>query len=126
MKRSIYEMAAIKIAKNAIRRTNWEGSSDCREFYFNDYEVAEYIEDTFYERDILDIYRRLEEGEFVLIKELCNEYLNSSFNNCGSYFELYITIGEGEEQSTYLLYSQYDKDYADKCYYFGRYCKHED
>ena len=111
-------MAALEIAKNAIRRTNWEGSSDCREeFYFNDYEVAEYIEDTFYERDILDIYNRLENGEFVLIKELSNEYLNSSFNNCGSYFELYITIGEGKEQSTYLLYSQYDKDYAD------RYCK---
>ena len=114
MKKSIYEIAALEIAKNAIRRTNWEGSSDCREFYFNDYEVAEYIEDTFYEEDILDIYNRLEDGEFILIKELCNEYLNSSFNTCGNYFELYITIGKGAEEFTYLLHSQYSQDYAEE------------
>ena len=114
---------ALEIARNAIRRTNWEGSSECREFYFNDCEVAQFIIDNFYDKDILDIYKRCMNGEFILIKELCNEYLNSSFNNCGSYFELYLTIGEGEEQLTYLLYTQYDQDYADKCYYADRYCK---
>ena len=116
MENNIYR-TALKIAENAIRRTNWEGSSDCREFYFNDYEVAQYIEDTFYDEDILDIYNRLENGEFVLIKELCNEYLNSSFNTCGNYFELYITIGKYAEEVTYCLYSQYDQDYDEK------YCK---
>lgn len=117
MKKSIYEIAALEIARNAIRRTNWEGSSDCREYYFSDDEVAQYLIDTFYEEDILDIYNRLEGGEFVLIKELCNEYLNSSFNSCGSYFELYITIGKYAEEVTYCLHSQYDQDYDEE------YCK---
>lgn len=113
MKRSIYK-TALEIAKNAIRRTNWEGSSDCREFYFSDDEVEKYLENTFDEEELLDIYQRLEDGEFVLIKELCNEYLNSSFNTCGSYFELYITIGKYAEEITYCLYSQYNQDYAEE------------
>lgn len=108
---------SLKIAENAIRRTNWEGSSDYREYYFSDDEVAEYIRDTFYDKDIIDIYNRLKDGEFVLIKELCNEYINSSFNNCGFYFELYLTIGKGDEQLTYCLYSQYDREYDEE------YCK---
>lgn len=104
---NIYKIA-FRIVENAIRRTNWEGSSDCSEYYFSDDEVAQYLMDTFYDEDLIDIYRRLEDGEFVLIKELCNEYF---------YFEMYITIGKYAEEETYCLYSQYNQDYAD------RYCK---
>lgn len=95
-------MASLEIARNAARKTN------CREFYFNDYEIAGYIEDTFSEEDILDIYNRLENGEFVLIKEVCGEHLTP--NVCCNYLELYITVGEGAEQCTYLLYSQYNQE----------------
>ena len=98
MENNIYR-TALKIARNAIRKTN------CREFYFNDYEIAGYIEETFNERDILDIYNRLENGEFVLINEVCGEHLTS--NICCNYLELYITIGA--KQRTYLLYSRYDE-----------------
>lgn len=110
MKRSIYK-TALEIARNAIRRTNWEGSSDCREYYFSDDEVAQYLTECFYKKDLLDIYKRSKDGETILIKELCCEYLNSSFNNCGYYFELYFNIGTGAEQETYCLYSQYDAEY---------------
>ena len=37
-------MASLEIARNA------QGKTNCREFYFNDYEIAEYIEDTFSRR----------------------------------------------------------------------------
>lgn len=101
MEKSIYE-TALEIAKNAARKTN------CREFYFDDNEVAHYLEDKFHDDDLIDIYNRLEGGEFVLIKEICGEHLTS--NICCNYLELYITIGEGTKQSTYLLYSQYNQE----------------
>ena len=88
---------SLKIARNAAKKTN------CREFYFNDYEIAHYLEDKFHDDDLIDIYNRLVGGESVLIKEVCGEY--NSLNLCCNYLELYITIGE----DTYLLYSQYDE-----------------
>lgn len=88
---------ALKIARNAARKTNG------KKFYFNDNEVAYCLEDKFHDDDLMNIYNRLAGGEFAIIKEICGEY--NSLNLCCSYLELYITIGE----DTYLLYSQYDE-----------------
>ena len=88
---------ALEIVKNATRKTNG------KKFYFNDNKVAYYLNNKFYDDDLMNIYNRLSDGEPAIIKEICGEHLTS--NICCNYLELYITIRE----DTYLLYSQYDE-----------------
>lgn len=106
MKRLNKESLVKELVKKSERGTNWENSSDWCPFYFNEYDLEEFITRSMSKSDIKRVINKnpyIHEGFF--------QYVNSSGNQCGDYHIITLYY---DDNNCITLESTYSQEYADK------------
>ena len=108
MKRATKRQLARELVKRCDRGTNWENSSEDFPYYFNEYELYQFVCWAMSKAMIKKCI-----NEKLYIHEGLYQYVNSSGNQCGDYQEI-VLYCDSEELNGLILFTNYSEEYAKK------------
>lgn len=108
MKKETKRELARMLVEKCERTTNWEGSSEDFPFYFNRHELIYFV--------CLGMSKAMIKqciNKKPCIHEGFYQYVNSSFNSCGDYYQI-VLYCDNTELNGLILFTDYDEEYAEK------------